>query len=334
VPWGAAGLTVGLIIAAVGSVPGPTTCVILGAMAGLVNVPLAATYQADVPPDARGNAMAVRNFADNVLIAAMSFLLFALAHWAGWGATAQLTLIAALALALTALSWWLLRRELVEVLVEGCFAVMYRFRTYGPGRDSFPLCGPVLVIANHACWMDPMLLGKVLPRTMNAMMTSNFFDLPVMRWLMTHIFHAIRVESGRIRRELPELAEAVRRLDKGHCVVIFPEGWMRRREDLPLRHFGQGVWRILQERPQTPVVVCWLEGTWGSYFSWKDGPPTKNKKLDFRRHIDIVVGEPQTLPPDVLQDQLATRGRLMRDCLALRRELGLEDAPLPAAAEE
>src|SRR5262249_13999723 len=143
----------------------------------------------------------------------------------------------------------------------------------------------------------------------------------------------IRVESGRIRRELPELTEAVRRLDKGHCVVIFPEGWMRRREDVPLRHFGQGVWRILQERPQTPVVVCWLEGTWGSYFSWKDGPPTKNKKFDLRRHIDIVVGEAQILPPDLLADQQATRNQLMRECLALRRELGLEEAPLPAASE-
>ena len=36
-------------------------------MGGLVNVPLSATYQADVPADARGNAMAIRNFADYVL---------------------------------------------------------------------------------------------------------------------------------------------------------------------------------------------------------------------------------------------------------------------------
>jgi len=329
VPWGATGLTVGLIIAAVGGVPGPTMCVILGAMAGLVNVPLAATYQADVPPDARGNAMAIRNFADNIMIAGVSFALFALAQWAGWSAAAQLALVAGFAGMLALSSWWFLRREMIEVIMEGFAAVMYRFRVHGPGADCFPLRGPVLVIANHACWMDPMLLGKVVPRSLNAMMTSMFFDLPGIRWLMTHIFHAIRVEAARVRRDVPELTEAVRRLDEGRCVVLFPEGWMRRREEMPLRHFGQGIWRILQERPQTPVVVCWLEGTWGSYFSWKDGPPTKNKKFDLRRPIDIVIGEPHKLPPEVLEDQLATRGRLMRECLALRRELGLADFKAP-----
>src|SRR5207244_2747654 len=76
VPWGASGLAIGLLVVALGAMPGRAMCMVLGAFVGLVNVPLAATYQADVPPDARGNAMAVRNFADNVLIAVMAFALF------------------------------------------------------------------------------------------------------------------------------------------------------------------------------------------------------------------------------------------------------------------
>src|SRR5262245_1806065 len=332
VPWGATGLTVGLIVAAAGGIPGPTLCVVLGVMAGLVNVPLAATYQADVPQDARGNAMAVRNFADNVLIAVMAFVLFALANWAGWGPAAQFALVAALAAALAAASWWYLRREVVEIFVEGAFAIMYRFRAYGPGVNSFPLRGPVIVVANHACWMDPMLLAKILPRTMIPMMTSNFFDLPFMRWLMVYLADAIRVEAASFRREVPELNEAVKRLDDGRCVVLFPEGGMRRREETPLRHFGRGIWHILRARPQTPVVCCWIEGNWGSYFSHRGGPPTKNKKFDFRRPIDIVVGLPGTLTPELLEDHQATRGHLMRECLALRKHLGL--APVTVAAAE
>ncbi len=333
VPLGATGMTVGLIIAATGALPGPTLCVILGVMAGLVNVPLAATYQNDVPPDARGNAMAVRNFADNVMVAVASFLLFALGNWAGWGPTPQMALVAALAGALAVASWWFLRREIMEAIVEGFFAVMYRFRTHGPGVDRFPLRGPVLVIANHACWMDPMLLGKVLPRTMIPMMTSWFFDLPGLRWMMIYLFDAIRVEASTFRRDVPELKEAVRRLDLGRCVELFPEGWMRRREEVVLRNFGQGIWHILRERPQTPVVVCWIEGNWGSYFSYKDGPPTKNKKFDFQRRIDIVIGAPHTVPPEILEDQHATRSYLYKECLALRAHLGL-NTQQPAAVEE
>jgi 1-acyl-sn-glycerol-3-phosphate acyltransferase len=334
VPWGALGLTIGLVIAASGSVPGPTWCVVLGVMAGLVNVPLAATYQADVPPDARGNAMAVRNFADYVCIAGMSGLLFLLGRWAGFSASAQLALVAALAGLLTLSSWWFLRRELVELILEGPFLVMYRMRGHGPGKDIFPLRGPVLIVANHACWMDPMLIGKVVPRTLIPMMTSVFFDKALLRWTMIYLADAIRVEASRFRREAPELDEAVARLDRGRCVVIFPEGFMRRREDRPLRHFGQGVWHILRERPETPVVVCWIEGNWGSYFSYKDGPPTKNKRFDIRRRIDIVLSEPRILPAEILVDHRTTRTHLMKECLALREHLGLAPHAIMQEVEE
>ena len=56
-------------------------------------------------------------------------------------------------------------------------------------------------------------------------------------------------------------------------------------DTLPLSQFGQGVWHILHERPDTPVVVCWIEGGWGCYFSYYNGPPTVNKRFDWWRRI-------------------------------------------------
>src|SRR5439155_8498758 len=109
VPLGATGLTIGLGIAAIGEVPGEGLCLVLGIMVGLINVPLAATYQGALPADARGNGMAVRNFADYLLTALMAGALFALGRCAGWPAAWQLWLIAAVAVVLTLLAWrWLL----------------------------------------------------------------------------------------------------------------------------------------------------------------------------------------------------------------------------------
>jgi 1-acyl-sn-glycerol-3-phosphate acyltransferase len=197
--------------------------------------------------------------------------------------------------------------------------------------DKFPLRGPVLLIANHACWMDPMLLAKIVPRSLIPMMTSVYFDVRALRWMIIYLADAIRVEAGRIRREVPELDEAIARLDQGRCIVIVPEGWMRRREEQILRPFGQGIWHILRARPDTPVVVAWIEGNWGSFFSHQGGRPMTNKKFDIRRPIDIVLSEPRVLPPEILADQRSTRSHLRQECLALRQHLGL--APVTAAEE-
>ncbi len=150
---------------------------------------------------------------------------------------------------------------------------VYRIRSYGPGVFSCPRRGAVLVIANHASYLDPLWLAKILPRRVTPMMTSAFYDLPVLHWLMTAIVKAIRVEVSTFRREAPELKEGIAALDRGECLVIFPEGMLRRRDDQPVRHFGQGVWHILKERPTTPVIACWIEGGWRSYFSYYNGPP-------------------------------------------------------------
>jgi hypothetical protein len=98
--------------------------------------------------------------------------------------------------------------------------------------------------------------------------------------------------------------------------------------------FGQGVWHILRERPNTLVVICWIEGGWGSYFSYFQGLPLKNKRLDIRRPIGISVGEPCVLPESILEDHHKTRQYLMEHCLQLREHLGLEPYTLQQAEPE
>jgi 1-acyl-sn-glycerol-3-phosphate acyltransferase len=334
VPPGATALLLGVVLAAAGGLPSPGLCLALGAAGGLVNVPLAAKYQASVPPDARGNAMAVRSTVEYLLVAAAAGLFAGLAYLGVLPAAGQLWLVAGLAAVGTALSWWVLTRNTLELALEVLVWPCYRVRAHGPGFDHFPGRGPVLVVSNHTAWLDPVWLGKVVPRKMTPMMTSLFYDLPVLRWWMRHVVRAIRVQVSGFRREAPELREAIRVLDGGGCVVLFPEGSLRRSPDRPLRPFGQGVWHILHERPQTPVVVCWIEGGWGSYFSYAGGPPTKNKALDLWRPIAVAAGPPLWLGPEVLASHRETRAYLQQACLDARRYLGLQPFAVTAAEEE
>lgn len=333
VPVGGVGFGVGMAYAASGETPDRWFCALVGAAAGLINVPLAATYQAAVPADARGNAMAVRNMTDYIFATIAGIGLYLLGRYADFDGPKQLWLVAGIAAGATIASWWIFRRELTEQIVEILFFIMYRFRAAGPGIDTFPLKGPVIVVCNHSGYLDPMWLAKVLPRSLIPMMTSIFFDHWMMRWAMIHLFDVIRVEYSGFRRDVPELKTAVAALDAGKCLVIFPEGRLRRTEEQPLKLFGQGVWHILRERPETPVVICWIEGGWGSFFSYFRGPPTKNKKLDIRHPLSVVVGAPHVLDEETLSDHRKTRQYLMEQCGQMRGYLGLQAITLQQTDE-
>jgi 1-acyl-sn-glycerol-3-phosphate acyltransferase len=261
---------------------------------------------------------------DYLAMTVLSVLMYYLAHQQILTLTQQFWFVGGLAGIGAVLTWWLFFRESMEQLFEWLIWPLYRIQGKGPGLEQFPAEGPVLVIGNHSAWFDPVWLSKILPRRLIMMMTSHFYDLPAMRWLFKHVVHAIRVQASTYRREAPELKKAIAQLDKGECVVIFPEGAMRRRESQPLKLFGQGVWHILHERPATPIMVCWIEGGWGSYTSYWNGKPTVNKRLDFWRRIKVAVGPPFLLDQEILKDHRATRSHLMQACLETRRFLGLE----------
>ncbi len=227
----------------------------------------------------------------------------------------------------TLLAWLSLFRPVFSIFSEAGVWVMYHIRGTGPGLPTVPRSGACLIIANHACWFDPFFLEKVLPRRTTPMMTAKFYDLPIIGWLV-RTFGVIRVPEKVMKQSTPEIDLAIDALDRGECVVIFPEGYLRRAEDRPLRRFGRGVWQILKARPGIPVYTCWVEGSWGSYTSYGNGKPMKNKKPDLRRRINIAVSGPLPIPAEVLAEHLKTRIYLMNEVAAARTLLGLPAIPL------
>ena len=69
--------------------------------------------------------------------------------------------------------------------------------------------------------------------------------------------------------------------------------------------------------------MCWIEGGWGSYVSYFNGPPAKNKPFDIAHPISISIGKPHIVDPEILKDDLKTRFYLMEECGQLRKYLGL-----------
>jgi len=268
---------------------------------------------------------------EDILQSKAAHLLFSFAPWLfgivfGWlFAYLKLTPVMAgflLIFASVALAWVTLR-AFIEQLVSLAMIPMFKLTALGPGLEQMPYRGPVIIVANHCCYLDPFLVGKIGPRRIIPMMTSVFYDLPVIRWLVAKVVKAIRVEAATFRREAPELEEAIAVLKQGENLLIFPEARLRRKENQLLFPFGQGIWHILCKLPDTPIIPIWVEGTWGSFTSNFNGPPLTNKKMDWLRTIKVVVGESRTIPKDLLTDHRLTRKYLQDAVLENRLLIGL-----------
>jgi len=292
----------------------------LGMALGLMHVPARNYLLISVPPAQRGLGLAL--FGGMQLIGAVTgFAMLQIAPPWIWFLVA---------VAVVTVTIRLLFREMFEQILEVVLWPLYRIKAYGPGANLPPMRGPMIVLANHSAWFDPLWLCKVVPFRIRPMMTARFYDLPGVRWLMKHVVRTIRVSEPSFRRELPEVQEAIAGLADGDAIMIFPEGWLRRKEDHSLRRFGQGIHQLLKAHPQTPVMVCWIEGGWKSFASYWKGPPTKNKRMDFWRRIRVGISAPEILKPELLADHRATRRYLMQACLQTRAFLGLTPLPAPS----
>jgi hypothetical protein len=118
VPLGATGLMLALGRVALAP-PAPAWLYVwVGACGGVVNVPLLSTYQASVPPDARGNGMAILNTAGFVSMTAVSVLLAGLAGAGVLTAGGQLWFVAALGALSAGTAWWALGTSTRELLAR------------------------------------------------------------------------------------------------------------------------------------------------------------------------------------------------------------------------
>lgn len=312
-------------------IPGP----LIGIAGGFILTPLYSTYQTYLPPTARRHGLAVLHGAVYLAAATVVALVMPVTYTEHFLAHHVLWTLFFLTAVGTCIALRSLLRESLELPASLVVLPLYRIRGCGPGAGNVPVRGPLIIVANHSAWFDPLWLAKVIPRPLIALMGSGFYDVPVLRFVMRHIVRAVRIEESKYRHEVPELDEAVRRLDRGECLMLFPEGHLRLEEDVLLRPFRQGIWRILQLRPDTPVVPCWIEGGWGSFVSRRYGPPGRGKPFDRLRPITVVIGKPERLSPEILAEHRTTRRYLMDRVLALRQYLpGGATPAAPTAGDE
>ena len=131
------------------------------------------------------------------------------------------------------------------------------FRTHIVGRDRIPREGGVLVVSNHISFVDPPLIGTVVPRPVDFMTMAEMFRKP---WMATLLRTIGCFPVDRSRADGGAAREAIRRLRAGRCVVIFPEAGIRLTEKSvlggdPVFKPGGGSIALLGQAAILPVIV-------------------------------------------------------------------------------
>lgn len=127
-----------------------------------------------------------------------------------------------------------------------------RMRVEGAGR--VPRKGACIVVANHASYVDPAVLGSACPRRLTFMISRRIYRLLRMRWFY-YMMGAIPVspdapDPGAMKR-------ALRAIRRGGALGIFPEG--QRMADGNLGAGKAGV-ALLAARTGAPVVPAAIMG--------------------------------------------------------------------------
>lgn len=179
----------------------------------------------------------------------------------------------ALAKGVNPVLYWIARLALVP------FFLVY-FRLERLGAECIPTRGPVLLVANHRSFLDPFIIGALTRRPVYYVAKRELFERRWQAWLLNGL-GAFPVDRGAGDERAIATARTI--LERGDCVVIFPEGTRVRFG--PLGPARRGAGRLALETG-APVVPIALSGTEHVRRGWRIRP----------RKVSVRCGRPLRFP--------------------------------------
>jgi 1-acyl-sn-glycerol-3-phosphate acyltransferase len=166
------------------------------------------------------------------------------------------------------------------------------FRWHIEGLHHIPREGPAIVASNHIAYLDPLVLSYIIikaGRRPRFLAKAELFADKRIGWVLRG---ARQIEVKRGTRDAPiALDAALRALEEGEIVVIFPEGTVTTDPDLNPMPAKTGAMRLAlaSKAPLIPV------GVWGTANVWPKGYAHRWRP---RQQILVRIGEPIDLLGD------------------------------------
>ena len=169
--------------------------------------------------------------------------------------------------------YWPLRAVLLP-------AFLIYFRMQRIGREHLPRRGALLLASNHRSFLDPFVIGMMTRRPVYFMAKRELFQKRWQAWLLNSL-GAFPVDRGAGDTAAIDTTHAI--LERGDCVVVFPEGTRVRPGPLGAPHRGIGRLALDSGVPVVPIAVI---GTEDARRGWRIRP----------RKVRLRAGRPLRFP--------------------------------------
>jgi 1-acyl-sn-glycerol-3-phosphate acyltransferase len=137
------------------------------------------------------------------------------------------------------------------------FTLGFSLRT--EGSHSMPRKGPVLLIANHESFLDPLAVGLAVRRHINYLARKTLFKNKFFGNFL-HSVGCVPVDQQGVAKE--GLKTSLELLKAGRALLIFPEG--ERTWTGEMNPFKPGI-LLLIKRAQVPIVPVGVAGAYEAY---------------------------------------------------------------------
>lgn len=159
--------------------------------------------------------------------------------------------------------------------------LMFDLKVYG--LENVPPQGGVLIVGNHASFLDPMLYAVQIKRPSSFLAKSELFENKFFGKLIRNL-NAFPVRQG--EGDVGAVRETIKRLQEGHMLCMFPEGGRT-----PTGHIQPmmgGVGLIIRRAGPTVRVVPAAQI--GAFQAW-----SRHQKLPRSWPIRVKYGQPMVL---------------------------------------
>lgn len=118
------------------------------------------------------------------------------------------------------------------------------------GLENIPKEGPVVVVANHRSFWDPVVLGIILNRKVFMMAKEELFNIPILKNIIRGM-GAFPVKRGKPDRNALRIAAKI--LEDGSMLGLFPEGTRSQTDELLPAQPGAALFAMRSKAPILPI---------------------------------------------------------------------------------